>query len=166
MNTHLSERLGRRGRLVDPERTSELPSRPASLLNTSIRKYVVAEESRNDISHWSTLPEFPATYEIFDEGRQNHEKDVEIDENIVVGPYPSKDDYLSRHYALLREDAISPLRDVVSEIQFRPNIMEEASENDAYVYEKVYITGYTFARSGKAVYKIPYSFFMSPFHPH
>ena len=149
MNTHLSERFGRRGLTVDLGAPSAPPSRSASHLNTSIRKYVTTEDSRSDVSHWTTLPEFPSSHEIFDEGRKNHGEDVEIDENIIVGPYPSKEDYLSRHYALLREDAISPLRDVVSELQFRPYLMEETSENDAYIYEKVYITGYTFARSGK-----------------
>jgi len=55
----------------------------------------------------------------------------------VVGPYKSKEDYLERHYTLLREDAVAPLRDVVSELQIHPHIMEKESDNSAYIYEKV-----------------------------
>ena len=150
MNAHLSERFGRRNTIREPEASSEPTPAISTRLNLSIRKYIMTEDSR-DASDWSGLPEVPASYEVFDERRQKHEEDLEIDENIIVGPYPSKNDYLSRHYSLLREDAVSPLRDVISEIQVKPSIMEAASENDAYIYEKTYITGYTFAQQGLAV---------------
>ena len=152
MNAHLSERLGRGDSFRDPEASfASAPTRVLiSNLSISIRKYIMAEDSRGGTLDWTGLPEFPAPHEVFLENREKHEEDVEIYENIIVGPYPSKDDYLSRHYGLLREDAVSPLRDVVSEIQLKPKIMEAASENDAFIYEKVYITGYTFAQTGLA----------------
>ena len=75
---------------------------------------------------------------------------MELDCNIIVGPYSSVGNYLERHYRLLREDALSPLRDVISEIQIRPHMLERDSQNDAFIYERAYITGYTFASSGLA----------------
>lgn len=46
-----------------------------------------------------------------------HSTTLELTENTVVGPYISKEEYLESHYKLLREDAVAPLRDVISEIQ-------------------------------------------------
>ena len=74
---------------------------------------------------------------MFKEGRKDHDENVELLENIIVGPYTSKEDYLERHYSLLREDAVAPLRDVVSELQLTPRILEKDSDNSAYIYEKV-----------------------------
>ena len=41
------------------------------------------------------------------------------------------------HYSLLREDAVAPLRDVVSEVQVYHHLMEKDSDNGAFIYEKV-----------------------------
>ena len=150
MNGHLVERFGKRKHVVKGPQTEPLQARgPAMRLNTSIRKYFKVADTEGP-SPWTNLPEFPVAAEVFDAGREHHEEDVELSPNIVVGPFPSKEEYLSTHYALLREDAISPLRDVISEVQNSPYILEEDSQNDSHVYEKVYITGYTFANSGLA----------------
>ena len=105
--------------------------------NLSIRKYVKIFDQPIDSSNWTTFREVPSSSEIFDEGRTEHTEAVEVHENIVVGPYSSNSDYLERQYSLLREDAVAPLRDVVSEVQAYPRMMESESDNDAYVYEKV-----------------------------
>ena len=63
---------------------------------------------------------------------------MEITENTIVGSYNSKEEYLKSHCKLLREDAVAPLRDVVSEIQVYPQqLLEKDSDNGAYIYEKV-----------------------------
>ena len=107
------------------------------ITNPSIRKYVKRFDQSVDSSDWTKFREIPLSCEIFDEGRTEHTEAVEVHENIVVGPYSSKEDYLERQYSLLREDAVAPLRDVVSEVQAYPRMMEAESDNSAYIYEKV-----------------------------
>lgn len=110
--------------------------------NLSIRKYIKTFDQPVDSSSWTTFRDIPSSNEIFTPNRADHEDNLEVSENTVVGPYSSKEDYLERHYSLLREDAVAPLRDVVSE--------ESESENCAHVYEKVFIMGFTFANAGIA----------------
>ena len=105
--------------------------------NLNIRKYVKRSDRPVDKSDWTTYRDVPSSFEVFDEAPTEHTDAVEVNENIVVGPYESKDNYLERHYSLLREDAVAPLRDVVSEVQAFPRMMESDSDNSAYIYEKV-----------------------------
>ena len=106
-------------------------------LNLSIREYAKKAGKPADLSHWTGFREIPSPCEVFDEGRKEHGKTLELTENTIVGPYISKEEYLESHYRLLREDAVAPLRDVVSEIQVYPHLMEKDSDNSAYIYEKV-----------------------------
>lgn len=119
-------------------------------LNLTIREYAKTAGQPADLSHWTSFCEIPSSSEIFDEGRTEHGTTLELTENTVVGPYISKEEYLETHYRLLREDAVAPLRDVVSEIQVYPHLMEKESDNGALIYEKVFITGLTFANAGIA----------------
>ena len=48
----------------------------------------------------------PKATELWNEGRVGHDVPVELEPNQVAGPYSSIDDYLERHYMLLREDAV------------------------------------------------------------
>lgn len=137
VNEHLIERFGRGKAFQEHESSSYLPTRPVMSLNLSIRRYVKAADVLGDPGHWTGYPEIPSAREIWDEGRQEHEETLAIGENIIVGPYQSKEDYLERHYSLLREDAVAPLRDVISEMQVYPHYTEKDSENDAYIYERV-----------------------------
>lgn len=137
MNEHLTERFSRGNAVRKPHLNSAFTNRPPMTLNLSIREYVKAADLPVDQSHWTGFREIPSSKEVFDQGRTEHDTTLELPENIVVGPYPSKEDYLERHYSLLREDAVAPLRDVISEIQVYPRIMEKDSENGAYIYEKV-----------------------------
>jgi len=109
--------------------------------NPSIREYFNTSNQPRDCSHWTGFRDIPSSLEVFDQGRKEHGEDLQLSENIVVGPYASRDDYLERHYQLLREDAVAPLRDVISELQVHPYIMEKESDNSAYMYEKVGLTG-------------------------
>lgn len=137
MNEHLSERFGRGSSIHLTQSTPQSTARPSMNLNPSIRKYVNASNQPVDISHWTSFPEIPAALEVFDKGRKDHEQTLEIGENIIVGPYTSKEDYLERHYSLLREDAVAPLRNVVSELQVYPYLKEKDSANNALIYERV-----------------------------
>lgn len=150
VNEHLSERFGRGDANRRSANNTTATSRTPMVLNQSIRKYVKTFDRPVDLSHWTGYRDLPSSKEIFDPGRQEHDEPVQISENIVVGPYESKEDYLERHFTLLREDAVAPLRDAVSEVQACPSLMERDSDNSACVYEKVFITGLTFAYAGIA----------------
>ncbi len=137
MNEHLTERFGHGSAIRGPNTSSPITARPTMTTDLRIRKYVKTDDQPVDSSDWTTFRELPSSCEIFDEGRTEHTEAVEVPENIVVGPYSSKKDYLERQYSLLREDAVAPLRDVVSEVQAYPRMMESESDNSAYIYEKV-----------------------------
>lgn len=126
-----------------------ITAKPSMTLNLRIREYARGDD-HGDQTHWTGFREVPSPSEVFDEGRTDHGTTLELTENTVVGPYLSREDYLEIHYRLLREDAVAPLRDVVSEIQFYPQLMEKDSDNGAYIYEKVFLTGLTFANAGIA----------------
>ncbi|KAG8525871.1 uncharacterized protein KY384_000631 [Bacidia gigantensis] len=151
LNPHLNERFGRRAAFQDPKP----PIQPtySMTLALDIRKYAKKLEAVTNASSpaaWHGISEFPKWSEVFDPGRRAHNEDVELDSNTIVGPFSSKEDYLARHYNLLREDAVAPLRDVVSECQIYPHMSERTSRNDAYVYDKTFINGFTFTTSGLA----------------
>lgn len=135
-NEYLTERFGRGSAFREPA-NSTITARPSMTTNLSIRKYVKFLDRPVDSSNWTTFRDVPSSYEIFTPDRADHEDNLEVSENIVVGPYSSKDDYLERHYSLMREDAVAPLRDVVSEVQMYPRLTEDESDNSAHVYEKV-----------------------------
>ncbi len=137
MNENLNERFGRGKAIRDSHMPRALSARPLMTLNLSIREYAKTANQPTDQSHWTGLREIPSPSEVFDEGRKEHDTTLELTENTVVGPYVSKEEYLESHYRLLREDAVAPLRDVVSEIQLYPQLMEKDSDNGAYIYEKV-----------------------------
>ena len=106
-------------------------------LNQSIRNYVRGADSTGNESHWSGLREVPVAAEVWSSGRQGHDDPVELEPNTVAGPYPSVGNYIERHYMLLREDAVAPLRDAISEVQAYPHLLEKDSRESAYVYERV-----------------------------
>ena len=137
MNENLNERFGRGKATRDSHIARSLTARPSVTLNLSIREYAKTASQPADLSQWIGFREIPSPNEVFDEGRTEHSTTLELTENTVVGPYISKGEYLENHYRLLREDAVAPLRDVVSEVQYFPQLLEKDSDNDAYIYEKV-----------------------------
>lgn len=120
----------------------------AMTLNMSIRQYANFAKQPADPSHWAGFREIPSANEVFDAGRVHHGETVELNPNTIIGPYASTEEYLESHYRLLREDAVAPLRDVVSEVQVYPHIMENQSENGAFIYEKVSPPDNTFCGIG------------------
>ena len=137
MNENLVEKFGR-GKAIRDSRTPRTRTPTANMtLNLSIREYARAADQPVDPTHWTGFPEIPSSNEVFDAGRIQHGETLELTGNTVVGPYASTEEYLESHYKLLREDAVAPLRDVVSEIQVYPHLMEKESDNGAFIYEKV-----------------------------
>ena len=150
MNEHLTERFGRRSAFSDSTPNDASASKPVLILSKSIREYVKALNHPTDPTHWTGFREIPSSEEVFTPNRHDKEPPVAVSENIVVGPYESKDDYLERQYSLLREDAVASLRDAVAEVQAVPSMMEADSNDGACIYEKVFITGLTFSNLGIA----------------
>ena len=136
MNEHIMERFGRRTSLRNSDLVSS-PSRPPLVTNHSIRKYLKTFDRPVNLLDWIHYPEIPCKEEVFHSGSTNESPPIEVSANTVVGPYESKTDYLERHYTLLREDAIAPLRNVISEVQACPYLEEKDSRESAFLYEKV-----------------------------
>ncbi len=152
MNEYLTERFGRGSAFRQHDGASLKTGRPSMVLNQSIREYVWTFNRPVDLSNWTGYRDIPSSEEIFDSGRQHHHEDVEVSENIVVGPYESREDYLERHYALLREDTVAPLRNAVSEVQSNPHLLEADSRDSACIYEKVRTRSQIIVYSATATY--------------
>lgn len=108
--------------------------------NVSIRSYVKEDRSGNESNDgaWLSKGEIPSSVEINGLGAHDvMEESIQVPINDVAGPWSSKEKYLADHYTLLREDAISPLRDAVCDLRHEPNSMEKDSLENANIYEKV-----------------------------
>ena len=93
---------------------------------------------------WLRKREIPSSLEIkgVDEDATIEEA-IEIGVNRVHAAWDSKEHYLETHYRLLREDAVTPLRNAVAEVRENPYLTEKDSFEDAAIYEKVLLL-YTF----------------------
>jgi helicase required for RNAi-mediated heterochromatin assembly 1 len=113
---------------------SSSPRAPDIKLNVGIRAYAHAADDimKSSPSRWLCQPEVPTSAEILLAG----DDDVVLPANKIDGPWKSKDKYLKAHYNLLREDAVSPLRDAVEIFRQNPDMMESDSKVVA-IYEKV-----------------------------
>lgn len=87
-----------------------------------------------DPSSWLNKTEIPSSAEIND---TDDEFEIPIPVNKVAGQWGDRQEYLRSHHLLLREDAVSPLRNAVSEVRNEPHITEQDSQEDAAIYEKV-----------------------------
>lgn len=106
-------------------------------LNTRIRDYVNGRSGNTNAPAYVSHKEIPTSEEISVGPNDKPEDEVDVPVNQVVGPWESKRKYLSDHYALLREDAVAPLRNVVSEMKADPWVLEKDSIEHSYIYEKV-----------------------------
>lgn len=88
-----------------------------------------------DPTSWLNKSEVPSPEEVND---PDDEYEIEVPVNKVAGQWADRQEYLKSHHLLLREDAVSPLRNAVSEVRNEPHIMEQDSQEDAAIYEKVY----------------------------
>ena len=120
-------------------------------LNLRVREYMMSNPLEEDSPPWISKREIPSSAEIKGEDDNAQQEDqIEIPVNRVQAPWASKEFYLECHYKLLREDAVSPLRDAVAEVRMRPNLFEKDSVENAAVYNNVFIVGFTFANTGIA----------------
>ena len=114
-------------------------------LNVEIRNYFKRTEkiqSKSSKDTWLDNKELPGNDEIFGAGES-----IELPPNKINGIWKSTDRYLKCHYELLREDAVSPLRDAVDVFRRDPEMLDDRTVN---VYEKVHIIGFTFTKKGIA----------------
>ena len=111
----------------------------------------MASQTDADSPEWTRKREIPSSLEIKGEDENaTIEEEIEIAVNQVHTAWDSKEQYLEAHYRLLREDAVTPLRDAVAEVRENPHIVEKDSLENAAIYEKVFIVGFVFANSGIA----------------
>lgn len=104
--------------------------------NRSIREYVAFELQSHDPTSWLGRPEIPSPKELNGD-EDDAEAEIEIPVNNISAPWQSIPEYLGGHYRLLREDAVAPLRNVISELRAETGIMEKDSQENASIYEKV-----------------------------
>jgi helicase required for RNAi-mediated heterochromatin assembly 1 len=131
MNEHLSERFPRCRKVRPHGSTSLDPNHSKEQLNRDIRAYVAAANVRpaQGAKSWLFKAEVPTTEEILENG----EEPIQLSENRLNRPWPNRRKYLETHYELLREDAISPLRDAVHQFRETPDMSDD---NQVAVYDK------------------------------
>jgi helicase required for RNAi-mediated heterochromatin assembly 1 len=131
MNEHLAERFAR-GRRAQPRGNfSSDPNRYKEKLNRDIRAYVAIANAAPapNAKQWLLKTEIPTAEEILDD----EEEPVRLAENRLDRPWPNRKKYLETHYELLREDAISPLRDAVTQFRSTPDMSDDSK---IAVYDK------------------------------
>jgi helicase required for RNAi-mediated heterochromatin assembly 1 len=85
------------------------------------------ESTAHFTEEWRKVPETPTSEELSRE-------DPDVPTNVIDGPFPSVDDYLSTHYELVREDVLSGLRGAVKHVRNHPNTDDT---REIAVYENV-----------------------------
>lgn len=134
MNAHLSERFKNTPRTHNADSLGHRSSGPNMTLNTNIRKYV-ADADKPSSAAWLNKREIPTGKEISGIGNGDDDDDEgEFIANQIKNKWPSKQMYLSAHYALLREDSTALLREAVEAFQENPRMRDNT---DVSVYEKV-----------------------------
>lgn len=142
MNQHLQERFCRGNAIQQPRGLRPSNARPKLTLDLSIREYEQEAQDTGDFPLWRQQREIPTSHEIRGDLASNGEDDeVEVPVNEISKPWSSKEEYLEAHYGLLREEAVTPLRNVVSELLAVPQIEEKDSQENAAIYEKVTQSG-------------------------
>lgn len=106
--------------------------------NKNVRDYVNSSQVDDVSPEWMRKREIPSSLEIKGEDENaTIEEEIEIEVNRVHAAWESKAKYLETHYRLLREDAVTPLRNAVAEVRENPHMTEKDSFEDAAIYEKV-----------------------------
>ncbi|EPX73565.1 helicase Required for RNAi-mediated heterochromatin assembly Hrr1 [Schizosaccharomyces octosporus yFS286] len=122
---------------ITPNRNA--PASPEALKSkaTPSKKQVrmrerLADADENDTeNNWRSLPDIPTFQELVSAS-------VNLPKNIIFGGYNDFEQYISVHYKLLREDAISPLRESVLSYKKDPT---RISSSAFVVYDNVRIVG-------------------------
>ncbi|KAI5361869.1 Putative P-loop containing nucleoside triphosphate hydrolase, DNA2/NAM7 helicase, helicase [Septoria linicola] len=150
MNEHLQERFKRSNKQSSGgsgrAEVWMLPSR----LNVQIGRYF--DNPVVTGGGWLAKPELPTAAEVMDLDDDNTSSStiVEMLPNRPIGPWESKEEYLSTQYDLYREDAIRGLREAVTKIRICPDANEDTYDGKVGIYEKVFICGVTPSTRGLA----------------
>ncbi|WBW74809.1 RNAi-mediated heterochromatin assembly helicase Hrr1 [Schizosaccharomyces osmophilus] len=123
-----------------------LESKTNSANQTRVRHRPHDVDRKEQGNHWRTLPDIPIFQEL-------SSASVDLPKNDVFGGYNNFEHYLSVHYKLLREDAISPLRESVLRYKKDPTCTSSPS---FAVYDHVRIIGQIIATSS-VVTKLSFS---------
>lgn len=106
-------------------------------------------EDLPEVHSWRNLPDIPSAEEIlgveiqakshsepeeWNEYQNDPLYDPDLPFNIIDGPWPSSDAYLTAHYRILREDAIASLRQAVKRFKQKPSMMED---KEVFIYSEV-----------------------------
>jgi len=146
MNAHLTERF--RGKVKRNVIARDVAASNANriLVNPGVAKYVRLQESiceRAESDSWLAMPEIPLSSEIcLPEGTS-----IVLPRNSIHEPWSKSERYLRSHYRLLREDAVTPLREAVDRFRKDPQRMDD---NETRIYEQVRVVGLTFTFKGIA----------------
>ncbi|KAI9717555.1 MAG: hypothetical protein M1812_004696 [Candelaria pacifica] len=148
LNSHLVERWGQQ-----PPKFKSLafhqPVRASVPANQAIRNYVFSSQSPVNAASWLSRREIPTSAELLGTpgGDSVGDQGTPLRFNRIRGPWQSKEEYLSTHYELLREDAVGPLRIAVDKVRNKPSMNDG---DDVCIYENTYIIGATFSNKGPA----------------
>lgn len=104
--------------------------------NLNIRKYVEKTQKLDKKERWLSYPEIPTAEEIMGltSAINQEEGHITIEPNNIDEPWESREEYLSAHYELLREDSVALLRDAVAYLREDPSLTDT---HELCVYEKV-----------------------------
>lgn len=159
-NAHLTERFGNavlRGRRNPQVPDDSIPESIPTHVNDDIRRYYeAATKPVAGAGPWLDKPEIPHPYEIlrdepaFDTIETLITTEVDPRPKKIDGPYDSNEDYLRTEYELLREDALRPLREAVTEVRKSPHKDEASYDKSVGIYDPVYITSLVFSARGLA----------------
>jgi helicase required for RNAi-mediated heterochromatin assembly 1 len=126
-------------------------------------------ENLHHTEAWRDLPEVPTREEIMPleiDSRSNFDGDTSwasyqndapysttLPHNLIQGPWPSKEEYISAHYKLLREDAVASLRSSVKYFRADPTAMDD---RNTHIYTDVHVRGLVLGHNGIA-FRIEFS---------
>lgn len=140
MNEHLAERFGRSRRGArDEGDTAHVWILPPKL-NPLVHQYFEPARIKVGGGSWLERPEIPTSEEVMDLDDTSSSGSTDIVEllpNRPKGAWESKEEYLSTHYELYREDAIRGIREAVTNIRITPEAVEDAFHGRIGIYEKV-----------------------------
>lgn len=160
-NAHLTERISTTVARNPDILGSYIPESGPVRVNDDIRRYYeIASKPVAGAGPWLEMPEVPHASEILhvEHASNTIETLITIEDEPqpqprpkrIEGPYDSTEDYLRTEYELLREDALRPLREAVTEVRKDPWRDEAKYEKGVGIYEPVYITSLVFSPRGLA----------------
>src|SRR6266487_4544127 len=126
--------------LAEKLKSLNMEDAPKPTLNKAIRQYFkLAGEISDGASSWLCRREIPTEAEVLqvdqnDDTTETQTSMFALPQNKVLGKWKSKDEYLSAHYELIREDILGPFKQALEDFKRRT----PKKENETFsAYEKV-----------------------------